>query len=452
MEFIYRKAELSDSERISELFIEMLKTIYNTDDVEGYEEGYLDKYFSESEDLIYVAECDKEVIAFLSVEVYKTDGYVYLDDLSVTEKYRNRGIGSKLIKLAEDYSKDIGVSAIVFHVDKTNEKAHQLYRRLGYTDNEDQGNRMRMVKEIKKNLTTKQFQILTDINLVWDFQTDIYDCEQGSGVAAPFFEHAILASWMDNSYSYLNRFWFDGDRVVAFVFYEAPATDIYFSVRKGYEYLADELIDYAMTTMPNWDGEQQLILFNGQEYLMESAKKHGFKMVFEYDDRILDFKNELKYELPEGYHFVESGDIDPVKIGKLCWYGFNHGDKGDFVNWDKQDTSFDWTPEKSYKDCLGNIMAPLPHATQEYNVVIADELGEYVCFSGMWWVPQNNLAYMEPLCTAPEHRRKGLAAAALTFHYRRMKALGATHMTGGGDPFYEKIGYGKGLHWTFWKR
>ena len=33
-----------------------------------------------------------------------------------------------------------------------------------------------------------------------------------------------------------------------------------------------------------------------------------------------------------------------------------------------------------------------------------------------------------------------------------MKALGATHMTGGGDPFYEKLGYGKGIHWTFWKR
>ena len=33
-----------------------------------------------------------------------------------------------------------------------------------------------------------------------------------------------------------------------------------------------------------------------------------------------------------------------------------------------------------------------------------------------------------------------------------MKALGATHMTGGGDPFYEKLGYGKGLHWTKWKR
>ena len=145
-----------------------------------------------------------------------------------------------------------------------------------------------------KELRTKQFQILTDINLVWNFLTDIYDRENGSGVAAPFFEHAILASWTDNSYSYLNRLWFDGDRVVAFVFYESPATDIYFSVRKGYEYLADELIDYSMTTMPNWNGEQQLVLFNGQEYLMEAAKKHVFKKVFEYDDRFFDFTSSLR--------------------------------------------------------------------------------------------------------------------------------------------------------------
>ena len=42
-------------------------------------------------------------------------------------------------------------------------------------------------------------------------------------------------------------------------------------------------------------------------------------------------------------------------------------------------------------------MAPSPHSTHEYDVVIADENGEYVCFAGMWWIPQNELAYMEPL-------------------------------------------------------
>ena len=301
-------------------------------------------------------------------------------------------------------------------------------------------------------LTTKQFQILTDINIVWDFLVDIYDRENGSGMPAPFFEHAIRASWMDASYSHLDRFWFDGDKVVAFVYYEAPVTDIYFAVRKGYEYLADELIDYAVTTMPNFDGNQQFVLFNGQEFLMESAKKRGFSMVFEYESRVFDFKNELNYELPEGYHFVEPADVDVFKLSKLCWYGFDHGDEQEFTDWDKYDDSNDWTPAKSHKDCVAEFMAPSPHSTYEYDVVIADENGEYVCFAGMWWIPQNKLAYMEPLCTSPEHRRKGLAAAALTRHYRRMKSLGATHMSGGGDPFYEKIGYGKGFHFSFWKK
>ena len=150
MNFVYRKAELSDSGRIAELFEEMLRTIYHTEDVEGYKDGYLDKFFSEGDDLIYVAELEKEVVAFLSIEVYREDGYIYLDDLSVTAAYRDQGIGTKLIGLAEDYSKSTGISAIVFHVEKTNERAHRLYRKLGYLDHEDQGNRIRMVKELGK--------------------------------------------------------------------------------------------------------------------------------------------------------------------------------------------------------------------------------------------------------------------------------------------------------------
>ena len=302
------------------------------------------------------------------------------------------------------------------------------------------------------NITTKQFQLLTDINLVWDFLTDIYDRETGSGVAAPFFEYALQSSWMDQSYSFLDRLWLDGDRVVAFVFYESPVTDIFFSVRKGYEFLADELVDYAVNTMPNFEGRQQLVLFNGQEYLMEAAAKRGFIKAEEYEDRNYDFRNELNHPLPEGYHFVDPEKADGFKLAKLLWYGFGHGEKGPFEGWDRQDASFEWTPAKSYKGVIGPMTAPAPHSTHEYDVIIADENGEYVCFSGMWWVPKNKLAYMEPLCTHPDHRRRGLAAAALSRHYSRMKVLGATHMTGGGDPFYEKLGYGKGIHWTFWKR
>ena len=302
------------------------------------------------------------------------------------------------------------------------------------------------------NITTKQFQLLTDINLVWDFLVETYDWKNDCGRAAPFFENALTSSWMDSSYSFLDRLWFDGDKVVAFVYYEAPVTDIYFNVRKGYEFLADELVDYAISNMPNFNNEQQFVLFDGQQFIKDTAAKRGFKQVYEWNEGIFDFKNELNYELPEGYHFVEPKDIDIVKCSKLCWYGFGHGERGDFVDWDKYDDSMDWTPAKSHKGALSRILSPSPHDSSQYNIVIADKNEEYVCFSGMWWVSQNQLAYMEPLCTHPDQRKKGLASAALSLHNKRMKALGATHMTGGGDPFYQKLGYEKGYHCTVWRK
>ncbi len=301
-------------------------------------------------------------------------------------------------------------------------------------------------------ITTKQFQLLSDINLVWDFLVETYDWKNDCGRPAPFFENALTSSWMDSSYSFLDRLWFDGDKVVAFVYYEAPVTDIYFNVRKGYEFLADELVDYAISNMPHFNNEQQFVLFDGQQFLKDAAAKRGFKQVYEWNEGIFNFKNELNYELPEGYHFVEPKNIDIVKCSKLCWYGFGHGERGDFVDWDKYDDSLDWTPAKSHKDGWGSFLSPSPHETPEYYIVIADKNEEYVCFSGMWWVPQNQLAYMEPLCTHPDYRKKGLASAALSLHYKRMNALGATHMTGGGDPFYQKLGYEKGYHCTIWRK
>ena len=134
------------------------------------------------------------------------------------------------------------------------------------------------------------------------------------------------------------------------------------------------------------------------------------------------------------------------------WKGFDHEDKGPFVNWEAEDPGTDWNPQKSWLGIISDVMAPPPHSTYEYNAIIANEKDEYVCFSGMWWVAENKLAYMEPLCTVPEYRHRGLASAALSLHYRRMKELGAECMTGGGNDFYRKIGYNRKTHSYGWKK
>ncbi|MBR5096398.1 MAG: DUF1565 domain-containing protein, partial [Treponema sp.] len=68
------------------------------------------------------------------------------------------------------------------------------------------------------------------------------------------------------------------------------------------------------------------------------------------------------------------------------------------------------SPYELYHDVLKATIAPPPHATYQDEVIIADAQNRYMCFSGMWWVEKNHLAYMEPLCTVPKYRKMGLAS------------------------------------------
>ncbi len=143
-----RKAVKEDEYIIRELFIEMLQAIYMTENVNGYEEGYLGKFFNGGDDWICVAETDGKVVAYLSIEVYRgQEEYIYLDDLSVSEKYRGNGIGTELIKAAERFAREINIPVVFFHVEKSNILAFELYKRLGYSVMKEEGTRFGMIKK-----------------------------------------------------------------------------------------------------------------------------------------------------------------------------------------------------------------------------------------------------------------------------------------------------------------
>lgn len=144
-----RKALPEDRARIGELFREMMESIFPDREAGGYEEGYLDKFFADGEDWICLALDGERVIAYLSIEVYRApQAYIYLDDLSVAGPYRNRGVGSALIREAEDYGRKIGIPRIIFHVEKHNGDAFRLYERLGYRIHRDDGRRWLMHKAL----------------------------------------------------------------------------------------------------------------------------------------------------------------------------------------------------------------------------------------------------------------------------------------------------------------
>lgn len=284
------------------------------------------------------------------------------------------------------------------------------------------------------NITHRQYRILSDHMAVYRFMTEVYERDWRNGVPAPFMEYALCSDWMDKSFVHRNRIWFDGDRIVALVFYENPVTDVYFSLHPGYEFLAEEMIAYAENEMPKKDGKQRLVIFGAQKALIEAAEKAGWRREFGYWEKVRGFAEPLEYALPSGYRFA-AAPLDAAKCSECCWKGFDHeAEEGP------------WDGDAEYAGAL----LTAPHSTAQLAVAIENKDGEYVCYAGMWWTPENNLAYMEPLCTVPEHRRKGLAAAAMSELYRRTRVLGATHMTGGGDPFYDKVGFKPEIEWIFW--
>jgi len=288
-----------------------------------------------------------------------------------------------------------------------------------------------------KNVIGRQYRILADHMKIYQFMLEIYEKDWRNGVPAPFLEYALSSYWMDKSYTHRNRIWEENGEIVAFCFTESPITDIYFSLKPGYEELAMEMVEYADAYMPKKDDKLQFVLFEGQGAIMKAAKKLGYEQVGGYDDKIYEFDKPLEFKLPSGYKFVAYKDLDTAKVIECCWKGFNH---------EIEEGPWDQNAESGYH------LSQAPHATMQYGVAVENISGDYVCWAGMWWTPQNHLAYMEPLCTVPQYRKKGLAAAALSEMYHRMQPLGATHMTGGGNEFYEKIGFKNKIKWTFWKK
>lgn len=288
-----------------------------------------------------------------------------------------------------------------------------------------------------KKITQRNFKLLCDFMKVREFMVEIYEKDWRNGVPAPFLEYALSSSWMSLSYTHKFRIWEEEGKIVAFVFHENPISDIYFSLRPGYEELAEEMVTYAVRDMPKLNDTHRLMLFEGQAALQAAAAKAGYTKTGSWNEMVFDFQEPLNFALPEGFHFVKQEELDAGRIAECCWKGFDH---------EQNEGPWDGDSE----DILRIMCAP--HATPCYDVAIENEKGEYVCCAGMWWTPENHLAYMEPLCTVPQYRHKGLAAAALSELYHRMKPLGATHMTGGDNHFYAKIGFSPCIGWTFWEK
>lgn len=144
MNWTLRKAEPKDKSAIEDLFVLMLQSVYKTEEVQGYEPDYLNKFFNKNGSWICVAEFEGKIVGYLSIEKYPN--YLYFDDFCVDKEHRKLGIGTRLLKTGEKYAIKNNIHQIRLHVEKSNTNAIGLYQRLGYKIANEEGSRCLMEK------------------------------------------------------------------------------------------------------------------------------------------------------------------------------------------------------------------------------------------------------------------------------------------------------------------
>lgn len=102
-----------------------------------------------TKDIIFVCEQCNEVIGYIHGSPYEllfSDSLINVLCFVVKEKFRNNGVGSKLIDSLECWAKDNGFSGIKLLTHPNRIHAHRFYERHGYIHTKDQKNYMKMFR------------------------------------------------------------------------------------------------------------------------------------------------------------------------------------------------------------------------------------------------------------------------------------------------------------------
>ena len=155
---LFRRSVKEDIPYINSLFIQMVKTVNArmlnegiepyTDLENGFEENYLDRFYVDDNNLIFVAESNGDVIGFLSINNHRENGYIYLDDFCVSEECRGQGIGCALIQMAFAFAEEQQINQILTHVESANKESIEFYKNRGFQLIEAQGHRLLIRKEV----------------------------------------------------------------------------------------------------------------------------------------------------------------------------------------------------------------------------------------------------------------------------------------------------------------
>ena len=251
------------------------------------------------------------------------------------------------------------------------------------------------------------------------------------------FEWMMEHPEFDKSASSSIGLWWSDDKVVGAAIYDMYFGEAFCGVMPGYETLYPEILDYAYRELKD-DAGLGIAFYDGNQAEIEAAKAAGFAREEQQETVMrLDLDNLVLSDLPDGFSLSE---LDPVQEAYdfqwLLWQGFDHGT--DRVQFEREDPV---------------IPQNRRHLNKRLSLTALAPDGGKVTYCCVWFHKDTDYAYVEPVCTIPSCRGKGIAAALLSEALNRAKMLGAKEAYVISDlPFYGKLGFEKAQHYSFYRK
>ncbi len=104
---------------------------------EAYEKiGSLVSHLADGTAIAYGAFEKEELCGFIWAyrHPFREEERMYVSEIRVKEEYRNRGIGTELLRLVEGKAKEMGIRAMYLHAEAGNANALRLYKAFGYKE------------------------------------------------------------------------------------------------------------------------------------------------------------------------------------------------------------------------------------------------------------------------------------------------------------------------------
>lgn len=224
-------------------------------------------------------------------------------------------------------------------------------------------------------------------------------------------------------------------RILGVVHFESSHAEVYTQVRPGHEDLRSDLLDFAEENgyrdiSRSRDKAVRLVFVNDFEHLFERiVATRGYERWEGFGEPHSRYRLDGEIPppiLPAGFRLQSLADENDIrKINRVLWRGFDHAG-----------------PPPVAEEESRRFGQRAPNFRKDLTIIAVAPTGEYVSYCGMYFVPANRVAYLEPLATDPGYRRMGLARAVVLESLHRVRELGAeVCWVGSGQPFYMALGF-----------